>query len=146
MIFQQKFIGNPSPMQLCIIVVKMRPRKPRVSLRSDTTEKTCHSHVFTYQLAFTVAPVSNRTGLIKQDFIKKLPSFFSRHFCFDELCLDVDQLSPDKLFIVVLVQDHSGRSKIHHQLLCQIHDETDLLQTSLVNDGKIEVGVVFGHR
>ena len=51
-----------------------------------------------------------------------------------------------KLLIVLLVQDHNGRSKIHHQLLCQIHDETDLLQISLANDGKIEVGVVFGHR
>ena len=78
--------------------------------------------------------------------MKKLPSFFSRHFCFDELCFDVDQLSTGKLFIALLVQDHNGRSKIHHQLLCQIHDETDLLRISLVNDGKIEVGVVFGHR
>ena len=30
-------------------------------------------------------------------------------------------------------------------MLCQIHDEIDLLQISLVNDGKVEVGVVFGH-
>ena len=56
------------------------------------------------------------------------------------------QLSTSKLFIVLLVQDHNGRNKIHHQLLCQIRDETDLLQISLVNDGKIEFGVVFGHR
>ena len=48
--------------------------------------------------------------------------------------------------MVLLVQDHNGRSKIHHQLLCQIHDEIDLLQISLVNDGKVEVGAVFGHR
>ena len=27
-----------------------------------------------------------------------------------------------------------------------MQDEIDLLQISLVNDGKIEVGVVFGHR
>ena len=78
--------------------------------------------------------------------MKKMPPFFSRHFCFDELCLDVDQLSTGKLFIIPLVQDHNSRSKIHHQLLCQIHDETDLLQISLVNDRKIEVGVVSGHR
>ena len=75
-----------------------------------------------------------------------MPPFFSQHFCFDELCLDVDQLSTGKLFIVLLVQDHNGRSKIYQQLLCQIHDETDLLQISLVNDDKIELGVVFGHR
>ena len=60
--------------------------------------------------------------------------------------MDVDQLSAGKLFIVLLVQDHNDISKIHHQLLCQIHDVTDLLQISLVNDGKIELGVVFGHR
>ena len=48
-------------------------------------------------------------------------------------------------FIVLLVEDHNGRSKIHHQLLCQIHDETDLFQISLVNDGKIELEIVFGH-
>ena len=35
---------------------------------------------------------------------------------------------------------------MHHHLLYQIRDETHLLQISLVNDGKIEVGVVFGHR
>ena len=35
---------------------------------------------------------------------------------------------------------------IHHQLLCQIHDETDLFQISLVNDCKIGLGVVFDHR
>ena len=69
-----------------------------------------------------------------------MPRFFSRHFCSDELCLDVDQLSTSKLFIVLLVQDYNGRSKSHHQLLCQIHDETDLLQISLVNDGETEVG------
>ena len=125
----------------------MRPRRPRVSLRSDTAEKICHKYLFTYQLAFTVAPLSNGTSLIKPDFIKKkLPPFFSQYCSFDELCLDVDQLSTGKLFIVLLVQDHNGRSKIHYQLLCQIHDETDLLQISLVNDGKIELGVVFGHR
>ena len=126
----------------------MRPRRPRISHRSDTDEKICHKYVFTYQLVFTVAPVSNGTGLIKPDFMKKLPPFFSWYFCFDKLCLDVDQLSTGKLFIVLLVQDHNGRSKIHHQLLCQIHDETNLLQISLVNDGKIEVGVgvIFGHR
>ena len=73
----------------------------------------------------------------------KLPPFFSRHFCFDELCLDVDQLSTCKLFIVLLLEDHNGRSKIHHQLLRQIHEKTEI---SLVKDGKIEVGVVFGHR
>ena len=55
-------------------------------------------------------------------------------------------MSTGKLFIGILVQDHHGRSKIHHQLLCQIHDETGFLQISLVNDGKIEVGVGFGHR
>ena len=55
-------------------------------------------------------------------------------------------MSTGKLFIVVLVQDHNGRSKIHHQLLCQIHDETDLPRISLLNDSKIEVGVVFRHR
>ena len=55
-------------------------------------------------------------------------------------------MSTGKLFIVLLVQDHNGRSKIHHQLLGQIHDETDFLQISLVNDGKIELGVVYGHR
>ena len=100
-----------------------------------------------YQLAFTVASVSNGTALIKPDFMKKkLPLFFSGYFCFDEICLDVDQLLTGKLFIILLVRDHNGRSKIHHQLLCQKHDETDLLQISLVNDGKIEVGVVFGHR
>ena len=49
-------------------------------------------------------------------------------------------------FIVLLVQDYNGRSKIHPQLLHQIHDETDLLQISLVNDGKIELGIVFGYR
>ena len=76
---------------------------------------------------------------------KKLPPFFSQHFCFDELCLDVNQLSTGKLFIVLLVQDHNGRSKIHHQLLCQIHEETDLLQIAIVNDDKIELEVVFGH-
>ena len=146
MIFQQNFIGNSSPMQVCVIAVKMRPRRLRVSLRSDTAKKTCHKHVLTYQLAFTVAPVSNGTGVIKADFMKKLSPFFSRHFCFDELCLGVDQLSTGKLFIVLLVQDHNDRSKIHHQLLCQIHNKTDLLQISLMNDGKIEVGVVFGHR
>ena len=125
----------------------MKPRRPRVSLRSDTAEKICHKHVLTYQLAFTVAPLSNRIGLIKPDFMKKkLPLFFSQHFCFNELFLDVDQLSTGKLLIVLLVQDHNDRSKIHHQLLCQIHDETDLLHISLVNDGKIEFGVVFGHR
>ena len=118
MIFQQKFIGNPSPMQLCIIVVKMRPRKLRVSLCSNMAEKTCDKHVLTCQLAFTVAPVSNGTALIKADFMKKLPPFFSQHFYFDELCLDVDQLSTGKLFIILLVEDHNGRSKIHHQLLC----------------------------
>ena len=58
----------------------------------------------------------------------------------------LDQLSTSKLFIVFLVEDHNGRSKIHHQLLCQIHDEIDFLQIFLVNDGKIEVGVVFGHQ
>ena len=125
----------------------MRPRRPRVSRRLDMTEKTCHKHVFTYQLPFTVAPVSNRMGLIKPDFIKKrLSPFFSRHFSFNELCLDVDQLSIGKLFVVLLVHNHNGRSKIHHQLLCQIYDETDLLQISLVNNSKIEVGVVFGNR
>ena len=125
----------------------MRPRKPHISFRSDMAQKTCHKHVFTYQLAFTVAPLSNGTSLIKPDFIKKLPPFFSQHFCFDELCLDVDHLLTGKLFMVLLVHDHNGRSKIHHQLLCQIHDETDLLlRISLVNDGKIEMGVVFGHR
>ena len=121
--------------------------RPRVSFHSDTPEKTCHKHVFTYQLAFIVAPISNGTALIKPDFMKKnCHHFFSRHFCFDELCLDVDQLSTGKLFIVLLVQDHNSRSKIHHQLLCQIYDETDHLQISLVNDGKIEVGVVSGPR
>ena len=60
--------------------------------------------------------------------------------------MNFNQLSAGKLFIVLLVQDYNGRSRIHHHLLCQIHDETDLLQISLVNDGKIEVGVVFGHR
>ena len=59
--------------------------------------------------------------------------------------MHVDQLLTGKLFIVLLVEDHNGRSKIQHQLLCQIHDEVDLLQTSLVNDRKIEVGVVVGH-
>ena len=54
-------------------------------------------------------------------------------------------MSTGKLFIVLLVEDHNGRSKIEHQLLCHIHDETNLLQISLVNDGKIEVGAVFGH-
>ena len=94
-----------------------------------------------------MAPISNGIGLIKPDFMKKkLPPFFSRYFCLDEFLLDVDQLSTGKLFIVLLVEDHNGRSKIHHPLLCQIHDETDLLQISLVNDRKIEVGVVFGHR
>ena len=48
--------------------------------------------------------------------------------------------------IVLLVQYHNGRSKILHQLLCRIHDETDLLQISLVNDSKIELRAVFGHR
>ena len=70
---------------------------------------------------------------------------FPGHFCFYELCSDVDQLSTGKFVIVLLVQNHNGRSKIHHQLLCQIHDETDLLQISLVNDSKIELRVVFGH-
>ena len=78
--------------------------------------------------------------------MKKTATIFSRHFCFDELCLDVDQFSTNKLFIVLLLQDHKSRSKIPHQLLCQIHDETDLLQISLVNESKIEFGVVFGHR
>ena len=50
---------------------KMRPRRPYGSLRSDMAEKTCHKHVLTYQLAFTVAPVSNGTDLIKPDFMKK---------------------------------------------------------------------------
>ena len=58
----------------------------------------------------------------------------------------LDQLSTDKLFIVLLVQDHNGRTKIHHQILRQIHDKTDLLRISSVNNGKIKVGVVFGHR
>ena len=43
----------------------------RLPLCSDTTEKTCGKHVLTYQLVFTVAPVSNGTGLIKPDFMKK---------------------------------------------------------------------------
>ena len=87
------------------------------------------------------------TGLIKPDFMKKtVIILFLGTFLFDELYLDVDQLSTGKLFNVLLVQDHNGRSKIHYQLLCQIHDETDLLQISLVNDSKIEVGVGFGHR
>ena len=125
----------------------MRPRRSRISLRSDTAEKTCHKHVLTYQPAFTVASVSNGADLIKPNFMKKkLPPFFSRHFCFDELCLEVDQLSTSKLFIVLLVQDHNGRSKIHHQLLCQIHDEINFLQISLVNESKIEDRVVVGHR
>ena len=124
----------------------MRPRKPVVSLRSDTTEKTCGKHVLTDQLAFIVAPVSNGTGLIKPNSMKKTATILFPGTCFDELWLDVDQLSTGKLFIVRLVQDHNGRSKIHHQLLCQIHDETDLLQILLVNDGKIELGLVFGHR
>ena len=47
---------------------KMRLRRPRISLRSDMT---CHKHVLTYQLAFTVPPVSNGTDLIKLDFMKK---------------------------------------------------------------------------
>ena len=50
---------------------KMRPGRPRVSPRSETAEKTFGKHVLTYQLAFTVAPVSNGTGLIKADFMKK---------------------------------------------------------------------------
>ena len=124
----------------------MTPRRPRTSLRSDTAEKTCHKHVFTYQLAFTVVPLSNGTALIKPDFMEKTATIRFPALCFDELCLSVDQLLTGKLFIVLLVQDHNGRSKIHHQLLCQIHDEADLLQISLVNDGKIEVGVVFSHR
>ena len=124
----------------------MRPQRSRVSLRSDTSEKICGKHVLTYQLAFIVAPVSNGTALIKPDFMKKkLPLFFPRYSSFDEICLDVDQLSTGKLFIVLLVQDHNESSKICHQLLCQIHDETDLLQISLVNDGKIKLGLVFGH-
>ena len=60
--------------------------------------------------------------------------------------MNFNQLSTGKLFVVLLVQDHNGRSRIHHHLLCQIHDETDHLQISLVNDGKIELGVVFAHR
>ena len=124
----------------------MTPRRLRVSLRSDTAEKTCGKHVLTYQLEFTVVPVSNGTAVIQPDFMKKLPPFFSGHFCFNELCLDVDQLSIGKLFIVLLVQNHNSRSKIHHQLLCQIRDETDFLQIYLVNEGKIELGVVLGHR
>ena len=78
--------------------------------------------------------------------MKKPATILFQHFCFNELCLDVNQLSTGKLFIVLLVHDHHGRSKIHHQLLRQIHGETDLLQISLVNDGKIEVGVISGHR
>ena len=124
----------------------MRPRRLCVSLRSDTAENTCHKHVFTYQLAFTVIPVSNGTALIKADFMKKTATILFPHFYFDELCLDVEQLSTGKLFIVLLVEDHNGRSKIHHQLSCQIHDETDLLQIPLVNESKIELGLVFGHR
>ena len=102
--------------------------------------------MLTYQLVFTVAPVSNGTGLIKPDFMKKTATILFPYICFDELCLNVDQLSTGKLFIVLLVQNHNDRSKTHHQLLCQIHDEIDLLQISLVNDGKIELGVVYGHR
>ena len=49
----------------------MRPRRPHVSPRSDTPEKICHKHVLTYQLVFIVAPVSDGTGLIKADFMKK---------------------------------------------------------------------------
>ena len=49
----------------------MGPRRPHVSLRSDTAEKTYHKHVLMYQLVFTVAPVSNGTGLIKADSMKK---------------------------------------------------------------------------
>ena len=122
----------------------MRPRRPRVSLRSHTAEKIYHKHVLTYRLPFTVAPLSNGTGLIKADFMKKTATIlFPGHFCFDELCLDVDQLLTGKLFIVLVVEDHNGRSKIHHQLLCQIHDEIDLLQISVVHDGKIDILVVF---
>ena len=50
---------------------KMRPRRPRVYLRSDTGEKTCHKHGFTYQLELTIAPVSNETSLIKADLMKE---------------------------------------------------------------------------
>ena len=148
MIFQQKN-SLLIQAQCCFALSswKMRSQRPRVSLRSDTPKNTCHKHVFTYQLAFAFPPVSNGTGLIKPDFMKKkLPPFFSGHFCFDELCSDIAQLSTGKLFIVLVVEDHNGRSKIHHQLLCQIHDETDLLQISLLNDGKIELGIVFGYR
>ena len=124
----------------------MTPQRSRVSLRSDTAENTCYKHLLTYQLVFTVAPVSNGTALMKPDFMKKkTATILFPALCFDELCLDVDQMLTGKLFIVLLVQDHHDRSKIHHHLLCQIHDETNLLQISLVNDGKIEVGVVFGH-
>ena len=53
-------------MRLYIILLKMRPLVP---LRSHTDEKTCGKHVFTYQLAVTVASVSNGTGLIKPDLL-----------------------------------------------------------------------------
>ena len=95
----------------------MRPRRPHASLRSDMAEKTCHKNVLTYQLAFTVAPLSNGTGLIKLDFMKKTAIIlFPALLCFDALCLDVDHLLTGQLFIALLVQDHNGRSKIHHQL------------------------------
>ena len=78
--------------------------------------------------------------------MKKTATILFPGTCFDELCLDIVQLSTGKLFIFPLVEDHNGRNKIHHQLLCQIHDETDFLQISLVNDSKIELEVVLGHR
>ena len=40
-------------MRLCIIVVK------NLSLGWDTGEKTCHKHIFTHQLPFTLPPLSN---------------------------------------------------------------------------------------
>ena len=67
---------------------------------------------------------------------KKLPLFFFRHFCFDELCFDVDQLWTDKLFLdlnndeLIVVQmmplfvdtlndDHLQLFFVEHQLFVQ---------------------------
>ncbi len=52
----------------------MRPRRQLLGLRSDTVLKTCGRQVLTYQLAFSVTPVSNGTVLIETDVIKKTAS------------------------------------------------------------------------
>ena len=100
-------------------------------------EETCHKHALTYQLSFTLPSLSNGTDWINSDLMKnKLPLFFFRYFCFNVLCLDTWSVVDRQTFYCSFSWE---LSKIHQQLLCQIHDETDLLYW-------IEVGVVFDDR